>query len=341
MIPGPRRQRLALALISLFIVIPMLFACRSAGKSDWQDSFDTNNGKLNVVTTVAPISSIVRNIGGDRINLYGIIPDGVDSHTFEPKPSDAKTLSKADVILVNGLHLETPTERLAEANLKPGAKIYRLGDNTISRSEWIFDFSFPEAEGDPNPHLWMNVAYAQRYADLTRQWLSEADPKNADYYADNYQRYAARLNQLDQAIAAAVKTIPEKNRKLLTYHDSWAYFARRYGMTVIGAVQPSDFKEPRPQEVAAIIEQIKREQVPAVFGSEVFPSKVLEQIARETGATYIDKLRDDEPPGEPGEKVHTYVGMMVEDVRIMVEALGGSASALATIDPGNTYATSS
>ena len=131
--------------------------------------------------------------------------------------------------------------------------------------------------------------------------------------------------------------MPEKNRKLVTYHDSWAYWAREYGWTVIGAVQPSDFKEPRPQEVAAIIEQIKREQVPAIFGSEVFPSKVLEQIARETGAKYIDKLRDDEPPGKPGDSNHTYVGMMLEDMRIMISALGGSVEALKDINPGRTY----
>jgi ABC-type Zn uptake system ZnuABC Zn-binding protein ZnuA len=327
----------AIRLLALSLLVTGLVACNIGSRSAWQDSFDTNNGKINVVSTVAPISSIVRNIGGDRINLYGVVPDGVDSHTFEPKPSDARVLAKADLVIVNGLHLEVPTEKLAEANLKPGARIQRLGDNTISRSEWVFDFSFPESEGDPNPHLWMNVDHARKYADLTRQWLGEADPRNKDYYDENYQRYRALLDQLDQAIAAAVRTVPEKNRKLLTYHDSWAYFARRYGMTVIGAAQPSDFSEPRPQEVAALIDQIKREQVPAVFGSEVFPSKVLEQIARESGAKYVDNLRDDEPPGKPGDRNHTYVGMMLEDVRIMVEALGGSADALKGIDPGDTY----
>lgn len=336
MVSKPRRS-LLLVLLSLIVGSLLLAACRPGGESAWRDSFDRNNGKINVVTTVAPLSSIVRNIGGDRINLYGIIPNGVDSHTFEPKPSDAKVLAKADLIILNGLHLEIPTERLAEANLKPGAKIRKLGNNTISRSEWIFDFSFPESQGDPNPHLWMNVDYARRYADLTRQWLSEADPANKEYYEENYRRYKAVLDQLDQAIFAAIQTIPEQNRKLLTYHDSWAYFARRYGMRVIGAVQPSDFKEPSPQEVAAIIDQIKKEQVPAVFGSEVFPSKVLQQIARETGAKYIDKLRDDEPPGRPGDRHHTYVGMMLEDVRIMVEALGGRADALQGIDPADTY----
>src|SRR5690606_19443756 len=108
-----------------------------------------------------------------------------------------------------------------------------------------------------------------------------------------------------------------------TYHDSWAYFAPTYGMTVIGAIQPSDFSEPSAREVAGLIDQIREEQVPAIFGSEVFPSPVLEQIARETGATYYDDLRDDEPPGEPGSPEHTFIGMMIRNLEIMAEALGG------------------
>ena len=96
--------------------------------------------------------------------------------------------------------------------------------------------------------------------------------------------------------------MPEANRKLLTYHDSWAYWAREYGFTVIGAVQASDFSDPSPQEVARLIEQIRAEKVPAVFGSEVFPSPVLEQIAKESGATFVDQLRDDEPPGAPTQR---------------------------------------
>ena len=303
-----------------------------------RDSFDTDNGRINVVTTVAPLTDIVRQIGGDRIDLFGIIPDGTDSHTFEPKPSDAKQLSKADLVIVNGLHLEDPTLKLAEANLRQGAEIKKLGDNTVSERDYIYDFSFPKEEGNPNPHLWMNPKYALRYAELTRDWLAEKDATNADYYRANYDRFKARIEQLDAGIRQATQTVPEQNRRLLTYHDSWAYWAREYGWQVIGAVQPSDLKEPRPQDTAAVIDQIKREKVPAIFGSEVFPSKVLQQIARETGATYIDKLSDDAPPGKPGDKDHTYVGMMLYDMGIMLPALGGNADALKGIDPGATYA---
>src|SRR5207253_1749274 len=105
-----------------------------------------------------------------------------------------------------------------------------------------------------------------------------------------------------------------------------------YGFQVIGAVQPSDFSDPSPREVARVIDQIRKEKVPAVFGSEVFPSPVLEQIARETKSRYIDKLRDDELPGRPGDPQHSYIGMMVENMTIMFEALGGSTKALKKVD---------
>lgn len=292
-------------------------------------------GKLKVVTTVAPITSIVRNIGGDKIDLVGIVPEGTDSHTFEPAPADARLLAEADLVIVNGLHLEEPTEKLAEANKKPGRELLRLGDNTITRGEWLFDFSFPEAQGDPNPHLWMNVVHAMTYAELTRNALVRLDPANAEAYQQNTTAYLALLERLDKGIMAAVKTVPEGNRKLLTYHDSWAYFAKRYGMAVIGAIQPADFSEPSAKEVAAIIDQLRREQVPAIFGSEVFPSKVLEQIGREAGVTYIDTLRDDDLPGAPTAPEHTYVGMMLENMKTMIEALGGNVDALQGIDPGN------
>lgn len=302
----------------------------------WSDEF-SDNGKLNIATTVAPISSIVRNVAGDRINLRGIVPDGVNSHTFEPAPSDAKILAEADLVLINGLDLEDPTKEMAQANMKDGAELYELANNTITEEEWQFDFSFPEDGGHPNPHLWINVPYALNYAVLSNAKLAERDPENAEYYANNLALYSEVLNRLDAAIMTAVQTIPEQNRKLLTYHDSYAYFAKHYGMTVIGAVQPSDFSEPSPREVADLIDQIKEEQIPAVFGSEVFPSDVLEQIADEAGAVYIDQLRDDDPPGEPGAPEHTYVGMMLKNMQLMIPALGGNVDALAGIEPWDTF----
>ena len=321
--PGDVLACLALAIAFLFT------AC---GRQEEKQP-PTAEKKLNVVTTVAPITSIVENVSGDKIKLTGIIPEGIDSHTFEPIPSDAKLLSQADLIIINGLDLEIPTVKLAETNLKQGVSILSLGQKTLKESDYVYDFSFPKEKGHPNPHLWLNPEYAMRYAIIARDELARLDPANKSTYEQNTAAFLKKLETLDQAIKEAVKTIPPSNRRLLTYHDSWPYFARRYGFQVIGAVQPSDFSDPSPREVARLIEQIRKEKVPALFGSEVFASPVLEQIARETKSRYIDKLRDDELPGKPGEAQHSYIGMMLENLTIMFEALGGSAAPFKTIDP--------
>jgi ABC-type Zn uptake system ZnuABC Zn-binding protein ZnuA len=291
--------------------------------------------RLRVVSTVAPIADLARNVGGNRLDLVQLIPDGIDSHTFEPRPSDARAIAEADLFILNGLDLEAPTMRMIAANAKPGAQVLLLADNTITRDQWIFDRSFPASRGHPNPHLWLNAAYAQRYAELIRDKMAEMDPANADYYRANADQLLSRLQQLDQAIMAATQTVPPQNRRLLTYHDSWAYFAPRYGYEVIGAIQPSDFAEPRPRDVAAIIAQVRQSGVPAIFGSEVYPSRVLDAIGRETGARYVDSLRDDDLPGAPGSPEHSYIGMMLANMRTMIAALGGDPSAFNGIDPSD------
>lgn len=312
----------------LLAFLLLLSACSPAASS-------SGDGKLVVVSTVSPITNIVYNIGGDHITLSGIVPEGVNSHTFEPAPSDAKKLAEADLIFVNGLDLEEPTLELARANLKNGAEIVILGEQTIGPEEYVYDFSFPKEAGSPNPHLWSNPIYGLRYAEVVKDTLARRDPANAAYYTGNYEKFKIRIAALDEAIKATINSIPEDNRKLLTYHDSWAYFAPRYGMNVIGAIQPSDFAEPSAKDVGDLITQIKQEKVPAIFGSEVFPSPVLEQIAKEAGAKYVSDLRDDDLPGAPGEDRHSYLGLIVEDVRIMAEVLGGDPSLIANFDVAN------
>jgi zinc/manganese transport system substrate-binding protein len=284
--------------------------------------------RLRVVTTVAPLTDLVRQIGGDAISLHGLVPAGVNSHTFQPAPGDVQHLVQANLIVLNGLHLEVPIEKLARSSGKPGVAILKLGDHTIDRGEWVFDASFPEIQGHPNPHLWLNVAYAIIYTRLIRDQLIALDPDHQTVYHQHAADYVARLRQLDRCIATAIATIPSAQRTLLTYHDSWPYFARRYGMRVLGALQPANFFEPSPREVARMIDQIRQAKIQAIFGSRVFPSKVLEKIAAETEVRYVTALRDDVLPGQPGESGHSYIGMMLENVGTMVTALGGEAALL-------------
>ena len=194
------------------------------------DSADANDGKLKVATTVAPITSIVANIGGDRVDVTGIVPEGTNSHTFEPKPSVAELLSEADVVFVNGLQLEEPTKDLAEQNLKDGAadrgarhagRSPRASTSTTSRS--------PRTGGKPNPHLWTNPPLAKLLRrDRRRATLAKRDPANAAYYRGNYARSTApRSTSSTRRCARRSPRSRPASRKLLTYHDAYAYFAER------------------------------------------------------------------------------------------------------------------
>lgn len=288
---------------------------------------------IKIATTVAPITSIVANIaGGSSAVITGIVPEGTNSHTFEPRPSDAATLESADIVFINGLVLEEPTKDLALANIREGSNVCELGTEILPESEYIFDFSFPKEGGKPNPHLWTNPPMAKKYAQVIRDVLVRRDPSNASIYERNFSAFALKIDSLDEATKTATATIPEDQRKLLTYHDAYAYFAAHYGFTVVGAIQPSSFDEPTPKDIAELISQVKSQKVKAIFGSEVFPSTVLEQIGAETGVRYVDVLRDDDLLGEPGDPEHSWLGLMRFNFVTIVEALGGDASALKSLD---------
>jgi ABC-type Zn uptake system ZnuABC Zn-binding protein ZnuA len=307
----------------------------AAGASADPGGSRSADAEVQVATTVAPITSIVANIGGDRLEITGIVPEGTNSHTFEPRPSVAELLGRADVVYLNGLVLEEPTRQLAEANLRDGAEIVELGTLAIDEDEYLYDFSFPEEEGKPNPHLWTDPTYAEEYARIVAEDLTERDPEGAEHYAANLAAFSELIDELDTAMREAFATIPEGNKKLLTYHDAYAYFAQTYGWEVIGAIQVSDFEDPTPREVADLIDQVRETGVPAIFGSEVFPSPVLEQIGEEAGVDYVDVLRDDDLPGQPGDDEHSWLGLMVFDYVTMTEALGGDASALEALEVRN------
>jgi ABC-type Zn uptake system ZnuABC Zn-binding protein ZnuA len=319
----------------LFIGCLVLVSAAALAACGSDDATSAGDGRLQVGTTVAPITSIVANIGGDRVKITGIVPEGTNSHTFEPKPSVAELLSALDVLYVNGLKLEEPTKDLADENLKKGAAIVELGTRSIPASQYAYDFSFPRSGGKPNPHLWTDPKYALRYAAIVRDDLSRRDPGDAGYFRANYAKFKAKVDAFDKAMRTSFATIPRARRKLLTYHDAYAYFGRDYGWDIIGAIQVSDFEDPTPKEVAGLIDQVRRTKVPAIFGSEVFPSPVLKQIGKEADVTYVDVLRDDDLPGKPGDPEHSWMGLMHFDYVTMTEAMGGDASALKAFRPGN------
>jgi len=304
-----------------------------AGCGGSDDSASESDGdSILVATTVSPITSIVSRVGGDCVDVRGIVPEGTNSHTFEPAPSVAALLSDADVVFINGLKLEDPTLAMAEANMADGAELVELGTVALPEEDYIFDFSFPEEDGKPNPHLWTDPTYAIVYADIVREVLSERDPECADEMQENFEAFAAQAEELAEAVRLDQQTVPAGGLKLVTYHDAYAYFAENFGWQVVGAVQPSDFADPTPSEVVTLIEQIRAEGVPTIFGSEVFPSNVLEEVGTETGVRYEQSLRDDDLPGAPGEENHSWLGLMQYNFATMIEGLGGDAPNVRAVD---------
>jgi ABC-type Zn uptake system ZnuABC Zn-binding protein ZnuA len=318
-----RKSAIALAVVG----IAVLGACGSTGTSA-----DAGDDRPLVATTVSPITSIASAVGGDRVRIEGIVPEGTNSHTYEPDPQVAQLLSTADLVLINGLKLEDPTRELAEANMSDSAQIVELGTDVLPESDYIYDFSFPKEDGKPNPHLWTDPGYAIKYAAEIRDHFTELDPENSDYYAANFSAFEAKANALADAVRTDQQTVPDGALKLVTYHDAYAYFAKDFGWQIVGALQPKSFSDPSPQEVASLIEQIKAEGVPTIFGSEVFPSKVLEEIGAAAGARYEDSLRDDDLPGAPGDPEHSWLGLMQYNYATMIRGLGGDPSTIEAVD---------
>ena len=307
-----------------------LVALTLAGCGESSADSAAGGSRLAVVTTVAPITSIAADIGGGEVSITGLVPEGTNSHTFEPPPSASAVLSKADIVFVNGLQLEEPTKELAEETAE-GAELVELGTTVLPESEYIYDFSFPREGGKPNPHLWTDPTWAVKYAEVIRDTFIERDADNAGYYRANFDAFEAKALELADALRKDQQSIPGP-RALLTYHDAYAYFAETFGWTVIGAIQPQNFEDPAPKEVAELIDQIRAEGVPTIFGSEVFPSKALKQIADETGVRYEDTLRDDDLPGAPGDAEHSWLGLMRYDYVTMITGLGGQAPTLEALD---------
>ena len=251
-------------------------------------------GKLAVVATTSVFADLVRNVGGDLVNVSGLVPPNSDVHTYSPKPSDVRALASAGLVFMNGLGLDdwlletiasvasrAPVVQLAVA--LPGAA-YVGGD---------------DANGASNPHLWLNVAYAQGYVDRIVAALAQADPANATTYAAQGKAYRARLGDLDAWVRQQVATIPLPNRRFVAFHDAFPYYAAAYGLEIVGVAVSAPGQDPNAAYTAALIKAMRAARVTAIFAEAQFPPKFVEQLAREAGVSVIATLYDDslgDPP---------------------------------------------
>jgi ABC-type Zn uptake system ZnuABC Zn-binding protein ZnuA len=266
--------------------------------------------KLTVVTTLTVLADLIEQVGGDKVRVKPLVPPGGEVHTYQPTPDDIKSVAQAKIVFYNGAHLEDWLDETIRSAGKPNLPIVVLSEGLPL---------IKESDNEPNPHLWLDVTNAKAYVEKIRDGLGKVDSANAGYYADRAKSYLAQLDELDRWIQAEVETIPKARRKLVTFHDAFPYFAKRYGFSLHGVLVASPGKEPSARDLAALARRIKREQVPAVFAEAQFNPKAMEILAGETGVRVITNLYDDTL--STGPEANTYIAMMKYDVTQIVNAL--------------------
>ncbi len=282
------------------------------------------NYPYKIVCTTGMVADVVRNVAGDLAVVNGIIGEGVDPHLYQATRGDIGKLLKADVVFYSGLMLEGKmTDALIRvARKKPVFAVTELLDETLLLEP-------PEFEGHHDPHLWMDASLWKQCTKMAADTLAEFDRKNAATYRANYERYAERLDALDDYSRRALGSIPEKSRVLVTAHDAFNYMARAYGLEVRGIQGISTESEAGIDDINRLVDEIVRREIGAVFvESSVSERNVRSLIegakSREHEVVIGGKLFSD-AMGKSGTYEGTYLGMIDHNVTVIVRALGGYA----------------
>ena len=309
---------------------------------------------IKVVASFSILGDLVKEVGGDHIDLTTLVgPDG-DAHVYAPSPADAKEMAEAKVVFVNGLGFEGWMERLVESSgskaqlvtASKGVETIGFGeeeehghghekeakhdhDHDHAKEEAGHDHRKEEAghehghdhdHGDIDPHAWQSVANAKIYVANIRDALVAAAPEEKDAFEANAKAYLAKLDALDAEVKAAVAAIPEKGRTIITSHDAFGYFAHEYGIEVVAPQGVSTEAEPTAKDVAKLITQIRDEDVKAVFVENITDPRMIERIAKEGGAKIGGALYSDalsQPDGPAG----TYIDMIRHNIRTLSAGL--------------------
>jgi zinc/manganese transport system substrate-binding protein/manganese/iron transport system substrate-binding protein len=265
---------------------------------------------IRVVTTTTVFADIAKNVGGSRTNVRSIIPPGVGPEDYEPKPADAKALADAQLIVSNGVGLDDFLDRLLSSTGSGSAQRLVLGEGLPTI----------EVDGEPNPHFWLDptivkTGYLPRIVDA----LTAASPKDRPMFEANAAAYAKQLDALDTELKAEVETIPPANRKLVTFHDAFPYFARHFGFELVGVVLPNVGQEPTASDLAALVDKVRAANVRAVFSEAQFNPTLVQAVADEAGITsVVTTLYNDALGPAPAD---TYLGMMRWNMQQIVKAL--------------------
>jgi len=296
--------------------------------------------KVKAVASFSILGDMISQVGGDRVEVVTLVgPDG-DAHVFSPTPADAKTLAGADVFFVNGLGFEGWLQRLEKASgfkgrvvvtsdgVKPltmeeeghhhGGEDHAHADHAKGHDDDEDDEEDEEEVDDP--HAWQDLANGKIYVGNIRDGLIAADPEGRATYEANAANYLERLAKEDAAVRAALATLPEARRKIITSHDAFNYFGMAYGLEIVAPEGVSTESEASAKDVAKIIRQIKADKIPAVFVENITDRRLLDQIARETGAKIGGTLYSDALSGPDG-PAPTYLDMFRHNVGVLTAAL--------------------
>jgi zinc/manganese transport system substrate-binding protein len=265
--------------------------------------------KINVVASFSILGDFAKNVGGDRINVTTLVGANSDVHVYTPAPADAKKISDAKLVVINGLGLEGWLPRLVQSSGGKAA-IVTTANGIAPR----------KLGSDADPHAWQSVANAKIYAVNIRDAFETADPTSAAIYRANADAYLAKLDALDREVRDAVAQVPEARRKVISTHDAFGYFAAAYGIAFIAPQGVSTESEASARDIAAIITQIRTAKIPAVFLENITDPRLMRRIAAETGAKIGGTLYSDSLTGENGD-APTYIDMVRHNIRALTRAL--------------------
>ncbi|WP_375465533.1 metal ABC transporter substrate-binding protein [uncultured Methylobacterium sp.] len=283
---------------------------------------------IRAVATFSILGDLVRQVGGATVTVTDLVGPDADAHGYSPAPGDSRTLAAADIVFVNGLGFEGWMDRLILASgAKAPVVIASRGVTTIpahhahAGEDSRGGVGNHAAEGSTvDPHAWQSLANAEVYVANIRDGLSKADPTNAAAYGRNAEGYLATLDTFATEVRATLATIPPEHRRVITTHDAFGYFSAAYGLAFLAPQGVSTESEASPQDVARIIRQIRRDKVPAVFIETIADPRLMQQIARESGARIGGKVYSDALSGPDG-PASTYLDMMRNNLRAFGAAL--------------------
>jgi zinc/manganese transport system substrate-binding protein len=279
--------------------------------------------KLPVVASFSVLGDLVKQVGKERVSVSALVGPNGDAHVYSPTPADAKTIAAAKLIVVNGLSFEGWMTRLIKSSGAKGTVATATTGITPLKAEEDHDKkdAHGHAHGGVDPHAWQSVANAKIYVANIRDALSAADPAGKAEYQANAAAYLTQLDAVDGEINAAVARIPADRRRAITSHDAFGYFIKAYGIQFIAPQGVSTEAEASAKDVGRIIRQIKAEKIPAVFLENVTNPRLIEQIARESGAKIGGQLFSDALSDASG-PAGTYIAMMKHNISQIEKALG-------------------